>query len=153
MISSAESFGEDKIGEVFNIVYKAESFRDILNSKVLQKYKETIRTEVEKCIKDFENAEKKDDLLLYKIESKYPIKSKISTMLSFKYQDKTVIVAQEVGDKITISARRQDGKVKVNELLEKAVEGYGNAGGHTPAAGGTINKEDWSKFRKAILDN
>ena len=54
---------------------------------------------------------------------------------------------------VSFSARRQDFKVKTNDLLEKAVKGFENAGagGHIPASAGRIKKEDLPEFKKRIL--
>lgn len=149
IMSYAESYDESVIGHVFDIVYNAKKYEDILNSDI-KKYKKEIQEEIDRCIKEIREENFIGNLILYKMKSKFHIKSKISTILSFQHKDKTVVIAQE-NDNITISARRQDGKVKVNDLLEKAVEGFGSAGGHGPAAGGTINKEDWSKFKEKII--
>ena len=70
--------------------------------------------------------------------------------MSFKYKDKTLVFYQIKGDQALISARRNDGKVKVNDLLEKACKGLGKAGGHIVAAGATIDKKHLKKFLERI---
>ena len=87
------------------------------------------------------------------IKSKYYIKSNISTQLAFLYPHLTIITYQRLGDSIVISARRQDRKVKVNDLLVKAVKGLesASAGGHIPAAAGRIKCKQKKKFIENLL--
>ena len=56
-------------------------------------------------------------------------------------------------DRIWFSARRQDFKVKMNELLEEAVKGIpdSSAGGHIPAAAGSIPKSYEDRFKENIV--
>lgn len=51
------------------------------------------------------------------------------------------------------SARRQDFRVKMNELLEKAVKGIPNAsaGGHIPAAAGSVPRDYLNVFKENLL--
>ena len=70
------------------------------------------------------------------------------------YPDKTLIFLQHRGDGfVSFSARRQDFKIKCNELLENAVKGLkgAGAGGHVPAAAGRIKEKDLPEFKKRVL--
>ncbi len=63
-------------------------------------------------------------------------------------------IIQDVGNNdLRISARRQDYKVKMNNLMEKSIKGIpnSNAGGHIPAAAAKIPKRFRGKFRKNLL--
>ena len=57
------------------------------------------------------------------------------------------------GKVLRFSARRQDFKVKVNDLLEEAVEGIpgADAGGHIPAAAGSIPREKLAVFKENVI--
>jgi len=156
LISDAESFDTSKVEEAFNVVYNSESPNDVLNSS-LKKYKETVENEInywKSHIKEF--AEFYDDinLIFYIIKSKYRIKAPLNTRLSIEQPNKTILLLQE-SDKnmISISARRRDETIAVNDLLENAVKNLEGAsgGGHIPAAGATIRKEDLKKFKENIL--
>jgi single-stranded DNA-specific DHH superfamily exonuclease len=93
-------------------------------------------------------------LIFYIIKSKYRIKAPLNTRLSLEMPNKTILLLQESeGGKISISARRRDEKVAVNDLLENAIVGLEGAsgGGHIPAAGATIRKQDLQKFKENIM--
>jgi single-stranded DNA-specific DHH superfamily exonuclease len=156
LISDAESFDASNSYESFEVVYSSQSPKDVLNSS-LQKYMEPVESEISYWkghIREF--AEFIDDLelILYMIKPKYRIKAPLSTHLSLEYPNKTILIMQDSGDgKIRISARRRDEKVAVNDLLENAVKGLEEArgGGHIPAAGATIRKEDFQEFKQKII--
>jgi single-stranded DNA-specific DHH superfamily exonuclease len=94
------------------------------------------------------------DLIIYPIQAKYNIKSFIANRLSYDYPAKTIIVMQDINpNRVWFSARRQDFKVKMNELLEEAVKGIpdSSAGGHIPAAAGSIPKNYAEKFKENLV--
>ncbi len=95
------------------------------------------------------------ELVWLEIKSKNNIKSPLINRLSAGlYPNKTVIVVQDNGKKnLFFSARRQDFKVKMNDLLESAVTGISraSAGGHVPAAAGKVPKKDLVRFKKNII--
>ncbi len=95
----------------------------------------------------------KQNLIFYELEPKYPIKSVLATLISNLHPKTTIITTEAKGGEVTISARRQDFKVKMNALLEKAVKGFehSSAGGHIPAAGGHIQVRDLEKFKKRVI--
>lgn len=154
LISNAESYDSANSSKSFEIVYNASSQRDVLNSS-LQKYRQEVDSAISYWIehmKDF--AEIKEDFIFYLINSKFEIKSPISTRLSLAYPDKTIVIVQEIQDGLFgISARRRDEKVAANELLENAIKGLegASAGGHIPAAGAKIRKDDLRKFKENLI--
>jgi single-stranded DNA-specific DHH superfamily exonuclease len=88
------------------------------------------------------------------MKSKADIASALINRISSKRENCTIVIAQQNSSgMIGLHARRQDRKIAVNELLEKAVKGLKNAsaGGHVPAAGGKIQAKDLEKFRKKVL--
>jgi len=91
---------------------------------------------------------KKLELMHYTINPEYRIKSALIDRISEKHPKKTIIIFEEYEDRIGFSARRQDHKIKVNELLEKSVKGIPDsvAGGHAPAAAGSIPKKYYARF-------
>jgi single-stranded DNA-specific DHH superfamily exonuclease len=152
-LNYACSVGRPSMG--FDILYKAEKYSDVLKSELIR-YQKNIEKEIDYYLKNHKKLAEfypEAGLVFYKIQPKYEIKSALINVLSAKYYpNKTVIVAS--ADKnVKLSARRQDGKVAVNDLLEKAVIGLkgASAGGHIPAAGGTIRKKDLDKFKQNII--
>ena len=157
LISEVESFSYKKVGEIFDIVYNAEKYDDILNSG-LTKFQTQVKSEIDywlNHVNDFADIRDEFDFIFYLIKPKFSVKANISTILSLKNPNKTVIIAQDMGEEmIGISGRRRDEKVAVNDLLEKATEKLENAsaGGHIPAAGGKIRRGDLSKFKDNIME-
>jgi c-di-AMP phosphodiesterase-like protein len=100
------------------------------------------------------------ELVIAKVRPKHGIKSLLINRLSRdKYPDKSLLLMQDLGGvRVLISARRQDFKVPMNDLMEKAIVGLVDAtgGGHIPAAAASIRKEDEEQFLsnvKRLLGN
>jgi single-stranded DNA-specific DHH superfamily exonuclease len=157
LISEVESFSSAKIGEIFDTVYHAEKYEDILNSKLV-KFQEQVKSEIDYWlghVNDFADIREEFDLIFYLIKPKFNIKANISTILSLKNPNKTIIVVQDMGEEmIGISGRRRDEKIAINDLLEKATENMedASAGGHIPAAGGKVRRQDLSKFKDKLME-
>jgi single-stranded DNA-specific DHH superfamily exonuclease len=155
-INGLEALNKPKLAESFEIFFKAEKPEQVLEND-LSKYGKILTIEVDKWVKVHkEQAEfyPELELIYYPIKSEYYVKSAVGNEISKKlYPDQTVIVALDTGkDEILLSARRQDFKVKMNELLGQAVKGLdGIAGGHIPAAGGSVQRKDLNKFKQNIL--
>ena len=138
----------------YDTLLTANDARDVIISLV--KYKK-VRDEIDLCVK---NAEKKAifredlNLVYYEIKPTYNIKSKVSNILSSKtYPKKTIIVVQLDKSRITISARNQSCSVSMNDLMRNCTKDLtdANGGGHIPASGGSIRKQDKDKFRENVL--
>jgi single-stranded DNA-specific DHH superfamily exonuclease len=124
----------------------------------LNKYKARLNKELAKWQKDFKKSAefyKSEELIFYKFKPPFEIKSALIDSLTLKYPDKTLIIFQDLGEKnIRFSARRQDFKVKMNELLEAAVKGIpgANAGGHIPASAGAVPRAQFTVFKENVLE-
>lgn len=156
MISMTEAYDVTKVEDCYKIVYEAKSYKDVLKSKI-KDYSKKVKYHIDHYISVWKDeAEFIDelDLIFYIIKPKYNIKSTISTIISTKHPNKTVIIVADIGEEFaTISGRRQDYKIKVNDLLERSVKGLkdASAGGHIPAAGGRFLRGDLDKFKKNLL--
>lgn len=151
-ISSTAVYDEDLIPECYNHFYNAKKPEDVLNSP-LGKYKTIIDKELAKHLDLFEkNATNKEDLWIYELTSPYRIHSVLSTILGLKYPHRTIIIINTTHSFISVSARRGDKKIPVNDLLKQAVEGFdnANAGGHTPAAGAGFPQEYLEEFKERL---
>ena len=157
LISSVEAYNKKLMKKLFEVLKKEERPQKNLKKIKFYKLKEKMEKEIKKFIKEFsKRAEiyEKLNLIFYKIKSKFYIKSIISNKLSKKFPNKTIILILDKGKKeLFISARRQDYKVAVNDLLELATKDLknANAGGHIPAAGGKILRKDLKKFKQNII--
>ena len=151
-----EAYSTKKIGLCFDILSAAESYKDVLNSK-LQRYQKYVKDEIkywQSNVSRMANFYPKHDLIFDFIKPKYPIKAAISTIMSCKYPHKTVIIAQDMNQgTVHLSARRRDHKVAVNNLLERATRGLKDAsgGGHITAAGGVLKAKDLFTFKENVL--
>lgn len=157
IINSLDCFGEKYVKKSFETLYAAKSYKNILKSE-LTKYEKIISKEIDYWI---ENVDKKAEiypeleLIYYEIKPKHHVKSAISTVLSFKHPDKTLIVAgMDELEEIVISGRRQDQKVKMNELMRYAVKDIPNsaAGGHIPASGATVSRKYYPEFKRRVME-
>ncbi len=153
LISFAESLGEAET--CFNLILKSDSIAQATTN--LKQYM-FIKTELEQYINNAEkNVEKynNNQLIIYKIESKYKIKSMLSTALSQRlYPNQTLIIVQQIENEMTISARRQDCKKNMNKLLKLALGTLkGNAGGHAPASGASVGVKDYPEFKKRLIQH
>ncbi len=93
------------------------------------------------------------NLYLAFIDSKFDVVSPVTTIVS-KYKPESAFVSIFLEkDSFKISARNQEGNIDVNNLLRKASRELDDAiaGGHSVAAGATIDKKDLSKFKENLL--
>ncbi|MBS3127758.1 hypothetical protein J4410_01310 [Candidatus Woesearchaeota archaeon] len=157
LCSQTECYDYRKVKRVFAILWKAKKPEEVLQSE-LKKYQKFVQKEIDyykKNMKKLAEFYPKKELIFYVITPKYNIKSNLSTILSMKEPHKTMILASLDKQKkgYTLSLRRQDQKVKMNDLVEKALSGLqGSGGGHIPAAGGRVAKKDFLKFKERILE-
>lgn len=156
LISSAIFYSDKNIPKVVEIVMNAKAPEDVLNSE-LTKYEEAVQKEISQWRTNVKKkAEFYDDinLIYYEIQPKFDIKSVVSTLISFDYKDKTVIVVDARNDFIGASGRNQSGKVAVNDLFSNAVKGLekANGGGHKGASGAGFLKKDLHLFKKRIME-
>lgn len=151
-ISSTEVYDVKLVPKCFNSFYTAKKPKDILKSN-LGKYKIIIDKELKKHLILFnKKAEKNKQMRIYELTSKYRINSVLSTILGLKYPHKTIIIINKTHPFISVSARRGDKKIAVNDLLEKAINGFkkANAGGHVPAAGAGFSKKYLKQFKQRL---
>lgn len=154
-IAYAEIYRKDNANKIFFKLYRISSLKAYLK-KPIKVTKEPFKEILfyEKNSSKF--AEHHGNLILFHIAPKLRIGSVLSTRLSTKfYKKKTLVIVQDLRNYplLLISARRNDFKVPVNELLEKAARGlqHSSAGGHIPASGARIQKEDYGLFKQRLL--
>ena len=139
---------------LFNILLNSSSVRQLLKSEIGQ-YGHVAR-EINSYLRQYKaKAEFHKKFIFYSIRPIYMIGSILSTLIGNLNPNKTVIIVQPMDRKMfRISARRLDYKVRVNSVLENVIGRlpFSSAGGHVPAAGGTIRKKDYRKFVKRLKD-
>ena len=144
IISYVETVDRKKITALFKEFFKVKRPQEMKNSKYAN-YKKMVEDELKKLVSQFHKKKEifpKQELVFFTFKSKLDIKSILINKISTEYYpDKSVVIVEDRGKGImTISARRQDFRVKMNSLLENAVKNFkdGIAGGHIPAACGKI---------------
>jgi len=152
IIGSAILFDQRNTKRVFSEVMSAKCPSDILNSPI-KEFDEKITSELELWISEHKQKAmffQELELVFYVIHPRYPINSPLSTILSHKYYPQmTLVVVHDSGDPILgVSVRRQDYKMDCPSLVRAAVAGLKDAagGGHIPAAGAKIRREDLERF-------
>lgn len=151
IISNTLIYFKDNIQEVFEILDKIESIKEV---KQLEKYSDPVEDELQKFVKDFDGKkEKLGDVDFYYCEPKFYIKVPLAAIISRQDFNQTYIFATPMnGGVISLGARNQSKKKDMAKLLRAGTKGLktARAGGHVPAAGGTIRKKDLEKFKENI---
>ena len=139
--------------KVFNILKKIRTLKDLAR---LDKYDKKVGSEIERNLRGFKKKkEMVGKVTYYPFYPRYPIKSAVITELSFKSPKKTFVFAcPKSKDIISLSARNQTGKVKMNDLLKECTKNLkkSSAGGHDKASGATIQKKDLKKFKQNLRE-
>ncbi|MFH0711270.1 MAG: DHHA1 domain-containing protein, partial [Candidatus Aenigmatarchaeota archaeon] len=84
-------------------------------------------------------------------EVQRPLTSSLATELSYKYQDKIIVLLRDEGDKVAVNSRFQNDGIHLGNLLRKVSEGLDGGGGHDHAAGATIKKKDIDLFLSRLV--
>jgi len=162
LITSGYFHSGMKCGKIgYEACLKSESPLDIIKLKTvparkLKKMYDKIEKEIQDIMKNWrKKAEiiESKKLIILELNTKFSIKSPISTKISSQLPHYTLIVARKDGNKTYISLRRGDGKVNCGKLATVTTKNLKNAngGGHIPAAGGKIMTKDWSKFKENVI--
>lgn len=145
---------EGGVADAFRIIYGSTSAKDALKSE-LEKYRNAIEEELRLHKNIHKNkALFSGDMVLYEVESKYNVKSRLANILSREmYPDRTVVLLQVGKRRVDISARRQDMKKSMAELVRSVVSGMPDSlgGGHVPAAGGYFPREFLEEAKKRLI--
>jgi len=156
-VDLARSMGESRyVYDMFDLFIQAETPEQLIEligtSEAITEASET----VDYYVNNYESlAEKTGDIYWIEIKSKYRLNSPISTTISQKIPNNTLITFQRLGDFYGLSARRQDQVYSMRDLLSRCTEGLkdANGGGHIPASGGRVRVEDFKEFKERVLKN
>ena len=154
IISSAETTDPKNVKECFTVMYSAKSYRDALKAK-LKRFKKNIDLELNYYIKNLNKlAEVDNNIIYYEIKPKRNVKSPLSTIIGLKYPKKTVFIVDITKTPVRVSARSQEKKIKVNEVLIKSIKGIKGAygGGHAVSSAATVPKQHYKKFKERLFN-
>ena len=159
LLSYGSSIGRDYINDGFKAVYNSKEPDDVL-SKIPEEFK-NVEQDILTIVGHYKNdaeIDSENEFIFYKINSKYGISSQVSSIISQKYEPKTLVIVcqqRENDSSVHISARRQDWKIDCGKLMRESSEDIkdANGGGHIPAAGAGIPAKDFEKFKKKLFEN
>ena len=119
----------------------------------LKKYSDEVESEIDIYVKKFdEEKEVFGESILFEMKPKFPIKSMVINEISKRLIDKTLIFVNCDSRMCYVSARRQDGKVDLDVLLRKLVQGFedSSAGGHVRASGANFPLKYYEELKKRV---
>ena len=121
----------------------------------LRKYALEVDKAVNKNLERFwKEKEEIKDVYFFEVKSRFSLSGIISTIVSSKMVDKTILIAEKEDRYYKISARRQDGQKDMNAFLKELCKGMkgADAGGHFKASGGYVLIENRDEFIKRVKD-
>ncbi|MEK6926484.1 MAG: DHH family phosphoesterase [Nanoarchaeota archaeon] len=149
-ISNAIVYFKSNLKKVYDFI-KEKNFNE------LTKGAEMVQRELERCIEKYkEEAEFNEEKGVYfaYFNSSFGLTSIIVTLMSKEDYDKVYFLASDDRKNIKVSARCQSGRVDLNYVLRKSIEGFNEAtaGGHKKASAALIMKKDLGKFKERLLE-
>ena len=154
IIGNALIYYKPNIKKIYDSVLKSD-----LNS--LKDVSLIIEEEIKKTEKQYlEEAEYYPEKNLYYgfVDPKFGSISTVISKVSHNNPDKIFVIVSNSGTNdgfVKVSSRAQSGKVDLNLLLKRCVEGFENssAGGHVKAAAGSFPEKYLEEFKKRLLGN
>jgi single-stranded DNA-specific DHH superfamily exonuclease len=156
VISSVVLHGAKGAARSVEIMSSAGGPGDVAKDAYLLGCDRKVSGEIKRCLAEFrEKAKEYPDLglFVYRLRSRMNIASTISTILAEKHPDKILIVTKHGDQHVKISARYQDGKINLSDLMKRSVAGIGSGGGHVKAAGAIVGKKHLPEFERRLLGN
>jgi single-stranded DNA-specific DHH superfamily exonuclease len=143
------------------LIYYRENLRKVYDSLGpkfpeignLKQASKAVQNDIDSEIKRFDlDKEQYKEVIFYEVKSQYPVSSFVSSILSSKYQDNTLVIVRSDDKYYHVSTRRQDGKVNMNQFLKDVLEGLedSSGGGHQKAGGAHFLKKDLEEFKKRL---
>ncbi|MBD3247511.1 hypothetical protein GF378_02730 [Candidatus Pacearchaeota archaeon] len=149
---------KDNVLRIFNLLKDMKEFNNLKN---LEKFSDKVEKQINYFVNDFEsNKEVHEDIIFYQFKPDYSINSIVSTILSLKHKDSTLIIIKEnknQDDKTSlasVSCRSQNANRNCPEVLKAGIKGIPNstAGGHAKAAGANFPLKYIDTFKTNILN-
>jgi single-stranded DNA-specific DHH superfamily exonuclease len=148
-----------EVHKTFKVLTRIDSAYELLNQEseqakfVMKRYKK-FEESYDRLLKEARNKNKNDDpLLVFSYPgSEVSLSGELSNELLYLFPEKLIIIARHHDNKMKTSFRSA-GKIKVKNILEKAIIGInGRFGGHEYACGGMIEDTDWDVFINNIRE-
>lgn len=135
--------------EAFDILKKIKSKEEINKVDV---YAKRVDAEFDRCYREFKTNNKKiNNINFYYFHPKFGIGAILANKISREHPDDIFIFVKPSSTEgtLSISARNQNRKTSMIDLVKAGIAGLTNAtgGGHPAAAGGAIMAKDLQKFK------
>ncbi len=150
----AQIYDTSKVAQCYDILNSAAHAGDVICPQLLA-CKQQVESDIQKWRYMIHtlSAQNPSPLMFAAIAPAYSIKSALISEISELFPHKTIVIAEDMHtDFVTLSARRLDGRVAVNMLLEKNLSYFPHAsgGGHIHSAGGRIRRQDVRAFQNLV---
>jgi single-stranded DNA-specific DHH superfamily exonuclease len=150
------NFGlKDTTTNVINLIKfltKAKNIHDITeensSTEHLHKRYQELNKIYTNLLKEAETKISDSKLLFISYSSKVSMSAELANRLSFKYEDKLVIVANKRQDQVNFSIRGKNARKITLKAIEK-IDGA-TGGGHKQACGASIPEDKLDEFKKNI---
>lgn len=154
LVNAADAVGESDTA--VQIILEAKGPEELLKSKRLNEYYETVHSEIEALLSGHED---RADLLangivlLYEISSELEMRGAVANKLQAKYPDKVIIIGEVEDDDFSMSLRTMRNDIDMVPLIKSSIQGLGESsgGGHAKAAGCKVRLGDKETFLERFL--
>jgi len=144
-------FEKNKEKSFFYILKGLNSIEEL---KIFKKYNDEVQKEFNKFVREFkEKSEKKGKIKFFYFEPEYNIKSILINYISSFKKDEIYVFLTPSNEKVNISLRNQSREFNLYNLIKDATKNLkdSSSGGHLNAAGATIRKKDFKKFKNNLF--
>ncbi|MBW6461884.1 MAG: hypothetical protein K0B07_02465 [DPANN group archaeon] len=162
ILSSAPTWDSHKGAElVTKVLLEVNSPRDFLglennNVRMMFEKYQIIEKEIRNAVRIFEEESVVwGSLRYYIMASEYPIKSKVSTIVSAnnEHYNEVIAVIEQNTKTYSLSLRNQSGYFDLNCIIHECLEGLeGVGGGHKKASGAVVAKKDFDVFMERLKE-
>lgn len=147
IISLALIYFSKNIGLIFNYL---DDFDSVF---ALKRYADEVEKEIKMYVERFEKEKRVfGDNIFFEMKPKFYIKSMVVNEIAKRITNKNLIFVNCDDKMCYVSARRHDGKVDLDILLRKLVQGFENAaaGGHIKASGAHFPIKYYEELKKRV---
>jgi single-stranded DNA-specific DHH superfamily exonuclease len=141
--------------KAFELLANSESLDEFFqNAGELELWHKAVQKEMKRKVKEFEDsAERVGSALAFELESEMNLGSALSTALSNKHPDKTIMIYDKRNSMIKFHLRRGDGKLNLSDSVKESLKRFEHSagGGHRNAAGGHVLESDWKEFKPVLM--
>ncbi len=156
MVGSARMLrGNIGAEKAFEVLVQSESLDEFFEKAgELETWYRHVQKEIKRKLKEFDSSsERIGNAFIFELESDMNLGSALSTILSNKHPDKTIVIHERRNAMVKFHLRRGDGKLDLSDSVKETTKGFEHAagGGHKNAAGGHVLETDWKRFKSKLM--